>query len=149
LRKLLTSLGLGFILLLSTPALASDQAQIECLARNAYFEARGEGTRGMTAVTHVVINRTKDRRGRWGTTPCQVINQRHGNRCQFSWVCRPQRITDQKTYARVRDLVTQVYRGAISDTTGGATFFRHIRLSGLWGNMTRTATIGQHAFFRG
>lgn len=36
--------------------------QLECLALNAYHEARGEGERGMIAVTNVVLNRVKDNR---------------------------------------------------------------------------------------
>lgn len=50
-----------------------------CLAKNIYYEARGEGERGMYAVAQVTINRLK--LGYWGNTICRVVYAR----AQFSW----------------------------------------------------------------
>lgn len=36
---------------------AHDAKEIECIAKNAYFEARGDGLKGMTAVAQVTKNR--------------------------------------------------------------------------------------------
>ena len=47
--------------------------QIECLVLNAYFESRGQGVKGMQAVTWVVLNRTKHLS--YPSTPCAVIAQ--------------------------------------------------------------------------
>jgi len=109
-KKLFTALATSIILMLSTPAIAETSAhsqQIECLARNAYFEARGEGRAGIEAVTHVVINRTKQ--PKWPSTPCGVIYQRSRGSCQFSWVCTRNSMRDQRLYSYCRDLVTRIY----------------------------------------
>jgi spore germination cell wall hydrolase CwlJ-like protein len=50
-----------------------------CLAKNIYYEARGEGEYGMYAVAQVTINRLKV--GYWGNTVCKVVYAKS----QFSW----------------------------------------------------------------
>ena len=49
----------------------------ECLAENAYQEARGEGHKGMQAVTHVVLNRAESS----DAHVCDIIYKPY----QFSW----------------------------------------------------------------
>ena len=85
-----------------------DPKQLECMARNIYFEANNQSKAGMIAVARVVINRVKDRR--FPDTVCKVIYQGpireswktavdptlddsdrifypKRNMCQFSWYC--------------------------------------------------------------
>lgn len=146
-KKLLTYLAFSITTLLSTPALADTQ-QIECLARNAYFEARGEGRAGIEAVTHVVINRTKQ--PKWPSTPCGVVYQRTRGSCQFSWVCTRNSIRDQRLYAYCRDLVARIYLQRPYDPTRGATFFHGISVPGYWfrNNLRVTYRSGGHIFYR-
>ena len=59
------------------------EKQIECLAKNLYFEVGNQGTAGMLAVSSVVINRVND--DRFPNTMCKVIYQKRGGVCQFSW----------------------------------------------------------------
>ena len=47
--------------------------EVECLAQNIYFEARGEPTQGQIAVAYVALNRKKDER--YPNTLCAVIKQ--------------------------------------------------------------------------
>ena len=61
------------------------EKQIECLAKNLYFEVGNQGTAGMLAVSSVVINRVND--DRFPNTMCKVIHQKRGGVCQFSWYC--------------------------------------------------------------
>jgi spore germination cell wall hydrolase CwlJ-like protein len=125
-----------------------DRRQIQCMARNAYFEARGEGRQGMIAVSNVVMNRASD--GRWPSTPCGVIYDRSPRGCQFSWVCNPSRINDMVLYAHALELAEDVYFAQQDDRTGGATFFHARHTSPSWSRrFTRTATIGSHVFYRG
>ena len=66
----------------------SAQSDIECLALNVYFEARGEPFVGKLAVAHVVLNRMRDRR--FPASACMVVKQggdRVRHNCQFSWWC--------------------------------------------------------------
>src|SRR6185312_11527514 len=65
---------------------ASADAQQQCLAMAMYWEARGEGTRGMTAVGWTVLNRMKS--GRFPATPCAVVHQgKQTWPCEFEFWC--------------------------------------------------------------
>lgn len=78
-----------------------DQKQLQCLADNIYYEARGESTEGKAAVARVVLNRVSHG---FAPTPCKVVyqtttvKQTNDNdetfwvkMCQFSWVCEGKR----------------------------------------------------------
>ena len=58
--------------MIATPFL-SDR-DIECMARNIFYEAGGESTEGKIAVGVVTLNRTRD--GRFGKTVCDVVKAR-------------------------------------------------------------------------
>jgi spore germination cell wall hydrolase CwlJ-like protein len=47
---------------------------VDCLARNIFYEAGGEPEEGKVAVALVTINRVRD--GKFGKTICEVVNQR-------------------------------------------------------------------------
>ena len=47
---------------------------VDCLARNIYYEAGGEPEEGKVAVAMVTINRVRD--GRFGNSICSVVGQR-------------------------------------------------------------------------
>ena len=67
------------------PRANASEQDIDCLARNMYYEARGETTEGRVAVGVVTINRRND--DRFPNTICGVVNQRARSVCQFSWRC--------------------------------------------------------------
>ena len=52
---------------------------LECLARNVYYEARGEPSAGQYAVAEVTMNRKAHRR--YPKTVCEVVHQKEA----FSW----------------------------------------------------------------
>ena len=56
-------------------------SDLACLAEAVYFEARGTGAAGETAVAHVVVNRAKS--PQFPRTVCGVV----GDGCQFSYRC--------------------------------------------------------------
>jgi spore germination cell wall hydrolase CwlJ-like protein len=58
--------------MIATPFL-SDR-DVECMARNIFYEASGEPTEGKIAVGVVTLNRTQD--GRFGKTVCDVVKAR-------------------------------------------------------------------------
>jgi N-acetylmuramoyl-L-alanine amidase len=74
-------------------AMSVSPVQMECLAKNAYFEARNQSHTGAVAVSQVVLNRVASKR--YPNTICEVITQGKKtssgklirNRCQFSWYC--------------------------------------------------------------
>lgn len=55
---------------------------VECLARNVYFEARSENTVGQYAIAQVTINRVSAKR--WGKSVCNVVYAKK----QFSWTVK-------------------------------------------------------------
>ena len=64
--------------------------EISCLARNVYYEARGESRQGQLAVAMVTLNRVEN--GLFPDSICGVVNERkvvenRGVVCQFSWRC--------------------------------------------------------------
>jgi spore germination cell wall hydrolase CwlJ-like protein len=70
-----------------------DHDQLDCMARNIFFEARGEPARGKAMVGLVVLERIQS--PHFPHTVCQVVEQAEHdangniirNKCQFSWVC--------------------------------------------------------------
>ena len=66
--------------------------EIQCLARNVHYEARGESRRGQLAVAKVTLNRVES--GLFPNSICGVVNEGKNNDrgyyvCQFSWRCEP------------------------------------------------------------
>ena len=63
--------------------------QLECLARNIYWEAAGEPFEGKVAVAQVTLNRLES--GRFANSVCGVVYQKNMVYekfiCQFSWYC--------------------------------------------------------------
>lgn len=67
------------ILELDRKPILYNRRDLQCLARNIFFEAGTESMLGKIAVGQVTINRVKI--GHWGETVCEVVHARH----QFSW----------------------------------------------------------------
>src|SRR5712691_9885631 len=67
----------------------ADRRDLTCLARNVYFESRGEPLAGQYAVAEVTMNRTVS--GRYPATVCGVVYQKNWDRLRgrhvgaFSW----------------------------------------------------------------
>ena len=67
--------------------------QVQCMALNVYYEARGSNLADRAAVADVVLNRVND--SRYPDTVCGVVKQglqnadgsMRRNKCQFSWYC--------------------------------------------------------------
>lgn len=70
---------------------ATYMKQIQCLARNIYYEARGESWEGQMAVAKVTLNRVES--DLFPNTICGVVEEKYKVKgytvCQFSWYCEP------------------------------------------------------------
>ena len=70
-----------------------DRQSMVCLAKNIYFEARDQSTKGQIGVALVTINRVNSKH--FPNTLCKVVHQGQINRygkmilhkCHFSWYC--------------------------------------------------------------
>lgn len=125
--------------------------EIECLARNIYFEAGGETFEGKVAVAQVTINRSEDEK--FPSTICNVVHQKTliSNRfiCQFSWVCNKKDVKMNKSlYAESVEVAELVLlEGFRLAKLKDAMYFHAIHIKPNWGKI-KVARIGNHIFYR-
>lgn len=127
-----------------------DRHDALCLARNIYFEARGEGSRGQYAVAAVTMNRVRDKR--WSDGVCGVVYQKK----QFSWTIsrpasRPTVIDDRDAWQRAAEVAVLSLVGLAPDYSQGATHYvapKLLRRMPVWTSaMTVSHRIDGHVFF--
>jgi len=127
------------------------RSELECLALNIYFEARGESLIGMRAVGHVVMNRVAD--PRFPDTICSVVRQGGEtklHRCQFSWWCdgRSDQPDDERSWQRSQTLARAVFWGYSPDPTAGALWYHARKARPIWRKaLVRGPAIGSHIFY--
>ncbi|RJF89749.1 cell wall hydrolase [Oleomonas cavernae] len=125
----------------------------DCLIVTLYYEAGGEGAKGLAAVGHVVLNRLDNRPP--DTTICDVIYEKG----QFGWTRKVPRksipgvIGTTQRWQNAAVIADAVLSGTIGDPTDGAHSFYSILQYGKrtpkWARkLTRTAQIGNHVFLR-
>ena len=119
-----------------------------CMALAMYWEARGEGARGMLAVGSVVRNRVKS--ADFPDSVCAVVKQ-GGERppCQFSWWCdgKSDRPRNSVQWHKAQTLAGQIIAGEHRDITEGALFFHTTGIARPW-DRPLTKRIGNHLFYR-
>ena len=132
--------------------------ELQCLARNIYFESLNQSVMGQMAVAHVTLNRVK--LDRYPDTICGVITDskkdKNGevrrNKCQFSWYCdgkddTPKNMalwTDAQTVSSVSIQIFYTY----GDVTGGATHYHATYVDPNWSKtMERVARVDDHIFY--
>lgn len=138
-----------------------DTRQLECMAKNIYYEARGESVRGQIAVARVVMNRV--RHHAFANTPCKVINQANNitvttgesitkkvRVCQFSWVCESKTHLNKNSqaYQKALQIATEVlaYDAHANLLPKNTLFFHSVRVNPNWG-YRKVAVIGNHIFY--
>ena len=152
---------------------AQTNKDIECLAKNIYFESRSDNLAGRYAVADVVLNRVGDRR--YPGTVCEVIyDGKHieswktkknpslpkseriytpvKNMCQFSWYCdgtddqpKNQELWEDALLIARNILIFGTHRGI----TEGATHYHATYVNPNWAkNLQQVGRIGLHIFYR-
>jgi spore germination cell wall hydrolase CwlJ-like protein len=92
-----------------TPLGSNVQKDINCLAENVYYEARGEPDAGKKAVAEVTINRVQA--PGFPDSVCGVVKQKAVQGCQFSWVCqrhRPVIDHNSQSWVESKNIATDV-----------------------------------------
>ncbi len=134
------------------------ELEIDVLARTLWGEARGEGTLGLEAVAHVILNRVRvaeEHGGKywWGhniITVCQKPYQFScWNRSDPNFK-RLQAVTDKDLYfATCLRIARRAVIGRLEDHTCGATHYHADYVAPYWARgETPTITIGRHIFYR-
>lgn len=129
------------------------QRQVTCLAENIYFEAAHEPLDGKKAVAFVTLNRV--RTGNYADSICEVVYQKTGGTCQFSWYCdrkfTDRRLTIKETqlYNDIRELATDIVvnHDKLKDVTDGATYYHADYVNPGW-KLEKVDQIGRHIFYK-
>ena len=124
---------------------------LECLAKNIYFEGRNQPWVGQVAIAQVTLNRVKSLT--FPNTICEVVRQKKRQICQFSWYCdgksdQPKNIKD---YNKATEVAIQVYSRTIPDVTEGALWYHatYIRKPFWAYSFREKVKINEHIFYTG
>ena len=137
--------------------------QVECLAKNIYFEARNEPFAGQFAVALVTLNRVRDTT--FPDTICKVVYQGihtadgfpKRDRCQFSWYCdgasdEIRNLVAFNTTQKIANLAMLQYSKLKSeglDYTEGAIYYHTHEINPRWSTAyPKVGRIGDHIFYR-
>jgi len=127
---------------------------LQCLAENVYFEARGEPLAGQYAVAEVTLNRTRARN--FPHTVCAVVHEMRWdpNRgrfvADFSWTelgsLSP---PDGAAWSQAMAVASAAYDELQAPLVPGALFYHTVSVRPAWAKTRRAiATIGNHVFYR-
>jgi N-acetylmuramoyl-L-alanine amidase len=127
---------------------------LQCLAENIYFEARGEPLAGQYAVAEVTLNRTHARN--FPRTICQVVHENHWdpNRqrfvADFSWTelgtLFPE---DGAAWSQAMTVAEGAYEELHAPVVPGALYYHATNVQPGWAKTRKlVGTIGNHVFYR-
>ncbi|HLI13107.1 MAG TPA: cell wall hydrolase [Alphaproteobacteria bacterium] len=123
-----------------------DPQEVRCLARNIYYEARGETPEGQLAVAYVTLNRLHD--ARFPKTICKVVYQPGA----FSWTADRQKRAaklGEETPWRLAVVIAQMAMlGMIEDPTNGAVDYHAVSVHPWWMSEDLfVKQMGHHKFY--
>jgi len=130
------------------------ESDLQCLAENIYFEARGEPLAGQYAVAEVTLNRTRSRN--FPHSICAVVHEtrwdpgHHRFVADFSWTeLGTPSPEDGPAWRQAVTVATAAYDELHAPVVPGALFYHATSIRPGWAR-TRTAiaTIGNHVFYR-
>jgi len=155
-----TSLTLGVLLVLSlsfptasgaplqpinkTYKIKHTKRDLDCLAKNIYFEARGEPVRGKIAVAQVTLNRVVHS-SEFDKTICGVVYQKD----QFSWTSdRKLTVKDRYQWEEAQHIARGILQGKLFLENFEALYFHANYVKPQW-RVTKQylKTIGKHVFY--
>jgi N-acetylmuramoyl-L-alanine amidase len=131
-----------------------ERKNLMCLARNVYFEARGEPIKGQRAVAEVTLNRLAS--GHYAGTICEVVHQKGWDPSRkryvgaFSWTeFKNLPNPAGEAWKQAWQAAEEVYYGTEPPVVEGATHFHAVYIKPDWAEGRKViAKIGQHIFYR-
>lgn len=117
---------------------------VACLARNIYYEARGEPLAGQYAVAEVTMNRTGS--AFYPNTVCEVVHQKSA----FSWTdLRALPVPGGEPWRRAQEVAEDVYYQRRAPTLPSALHYHATYVNPVWAKeRERVAQLGRHVFYR-
>jgi len=132
----------------------AERRNLECLARNVYFEARGESVAGMVAVAEVTMNRKASRL--FPDSVCGVVHEKKWDPLRgrfvgaFSWTefdSLPE--PGGEAWQLAREVAEAVYYRRVAPSLQGALHFHATHIRPEWAKEKKlVARIGRHVFYR-
>lgn len=148
-KKLFTFLFAALAFLMVSKPAHADTAQVNCLAKAMYFEARGGKPNEQINIGNAVLNRTQH--AKFPKTVCKVVADRK-HAIQFPWYYDGSSVRDYKTYQKIKERATSLYSsftaGARKDTTNGAVFFHAKRINPGWSYRNVSVTDSLHRYYK-
>ncbi len=136
---------LALILLVLTSAQvlpAAPNTQLICLAKNIYYEARGEPLAGKLAVAQVTLNRVES--NKFGNTICKVVYEKN----QFSWTKKPSKLKYGKAWQEALSIAEAAITNGIALQNFDALYFHNKKVKPIWAKQKKKlAKIGGHVFY--
>ena len=133
-----------------------DKDSLNCLAKNIYFEARGEEIIGQYAIGLVTLNRVKDKD--FPNNICDVVYQeiKINNKivkykCQFSWYCDgvSDEVRPTENWYKSQIVALQLLDGKFGGIIEGATHYHATYVDPQWRHeLTFIGQVGDHLFYR-
>jgi spore germination cell wall hydrolase CwlJ-like protein len=129
------------------------QRELNCLARNIYYEAGNEPFEGKVAVAQVTLNRVNH--NEFPDDICQVVYQKNifysRTVCQFSWYCDSQTLVrpiDQKSYDESMIVAKKVLlEGFRLPSLTTALYYHANYINPNW-RKQRITRVGRHIFYK-
>ncbi|MFZ9922595.1 MAG: cell wall hydrolase, partial [Candidatus Nanopelagicaceae bacterium] len=107
------------------------QEDVNCLAKNIYYEAPAEPYLGKLAVATVTMNRV--RHPGFPKTVCDVVYQRNSRGCQFSWTCGPKARFNNNLYNQSVEIAKKVLTTNIKVVSlDNALYFHNTKVKPNW-----------------
>ncbi len=133
---------------------AAERRELGCLARNVYFEARGEPQAGMYAVAEVTMNRKASRR--YPDSVCAVVHQKTWDVIRgryvgaFSWTEFDKLPAPEgEAWQQAQEVAEAVYYRRVPPKLQGALHFHATHIQPEWAKEKKVvARIGRHLFYR-
>ena len=126
------------------PQIAYTSRDVDCLAKNIYYEAGIEKDIGKYAVAHITLNRQKT--GYWGKSICKVVY----SPSKFSWTLNKRlEIPDAQVYHRCKEIALDSLRGRRVRGLEHALFYYadYIQRPYWAKNQKLVQKVGTHLFF--
>jgi spore germination cell wall hydrolase CwlJ-like protein len=118
-------------------------AELLCLAKNIYYEARGEPMRGKIAVAQVTLNRVTHRT-EFQSSICGVVYAKD----QFSWTNERHKEPRGEAWREAKDLAKAVVDGNVHLPDFKALYFHNLTVKPRWRKTKElVARIGNHIFY--
>jgi spore germination cell wall hydrolase CwlJ-like protein len=137
-------LGMGELIINKTyQTVKATKSELLCLAKNIYYEARGEPLQGKIAVAQVTLNRVTHRT-QFESNICGVVYAKH----QFSWTMEKHREPRGPAWHEAQAIAKAVIIGTAHLPDFRALYFHNLTVKPQW-NRTKelVARIGNHIFY--